>query len=55
MTHTILDFRLPNPADAPLEYTGHEALTEQFRAALKGDGPDQHTEQTAVQTEDQAK
>ena len=38
MNHTTLDLREPiqHPADGALEYTGHEQLAEQFRAALKG-------------------
>lgn len=35
MTHTTLDHRERTCGD-PLEFTGHEALAEQFRAALKG-------------------
>jgi hypothetical protein len=35
MTHTTLDHREPSYGDL-LEYTGHEQLAEQFRAALKG-------------------
>lgn len=50
-----VDFRFSHPADAPLEFTGHEALAEQFRASLKGEGIVQHAEQTDVQKEDQAK
>jgi len=37
MTHTTLDLREPiqHPAEGALEYTGHEQLAEQFRAALE--------------------
>jgi hypothetical protein len=38
MTHTVLDFRdldRAPPPEGALPYTGHEALAEQFRAALE--------------------
>lgn len=35
MTHTTIDLRERTCGD-PLEFTGHEQLAEQFRAALKG-------------------
>lgn len=49
MTHTILDLREPiqHSAEGALEHTGHEQLTEQFRAALKDP-------QTPAQTEPEA-
>ena len=54
MIPTTVDFRVSHPADAPLEYTGHEALAEQFRAALKGDRRVPGAEKNSIPTEDQA-
>lgn len=43
MNSTPIDFREPiqHPAEGALEYTGHEALAEQYRAALAGPKPAQ--------------